>query len=120
MRGLLPFLLIWAVAIAALIPSIPRDEQPSEDMLVVEKTEPSTIIVHSESWCGPCQAFKRECVQLLRDAGGRVVFKKGEGKPVPRFVVVIDAESRTWTGYSGRHSFMAKLRNAVNEIRGRS
>lgn len=120
MRGLLPFLLIWAVAIAAMIPSIPRDEQPSEDMLAVDKTEPATIIVHSESWCGPCQAFKRECVQSLRGAGWRVVFKKSEGKPVPRFVVTIDSESRTWTGYSGRQSFMRKLKEVINEVKGKS
>ena len=119
MRGLLPFLLIWSVAIAASVPSVP-DESPSAEAEVEKKPEPSTIIVHSESWCGPCQAFKRECVQPLRDAGWRVVFKSSEGKPVPRFVVVINAESRTWTGYSGKDSFYAKLRKVINEIEGKS
>lgn len=118
MRGLLPFLLIWSVAIAASVPSLPDESPPvsAEE----KKPEPSTIIVHSESWCGPCQAFKRECVQSLRDAGWRVVFKSSEGKPVPRFVVTVDAESRAWTGYSGRSSFMNRLRDAINEIQGKS
>ena len=118
MRGLLPFLLIWSVAIAASVPS--RHEGGQPEAKVDNKPEPSTIIVHSESWCGPCQAFKRECVQPLRDAGWRVVIKSSEGKPVPRFVVKIDGESRTWTGYSGRPSFMQRLKDVINEIQGKS
>ena len=66
------------------------------------------IEIETADWCGPCKKFKRECKAELIKMGWKIIEKKPNGR-VPRFTVWKDGKAKTWTGYSSKKRFMAKL-----------
>jgi len=112
MRGLIPLFFICSVAIATAVPNTPADESPPAKV-EQEKKRRASITAVTADWCGPCQKWKRECLEDLRKAGWEVrLIDDGVG-PYPTFTAKNGAKVETWSGYKTRSGFMSKLREVL-------
>lgn len=71
-----------------------------------------TIVMLTESWCKPCQDWKRIEQPLVEQDGYTVTMQASGGGPVPRFRVQVGHLFRDHTGYLTR----AQLRQIEQEL----
>lgn len=91
-----------------VIPVIEDDPEPEP-----EPSKRGKITAVTADWCGPCQRWKAECLDDLRDVGWEVVLVDDGVGPYPKFTVEIGGKKKSWSGYGDRSGFIAKLKEVL-------
>lgn len=73
----------------------------------------SRIVIYTATWCTPCQKWKEECEDDLRDAGWKIEKREPGNRTVPHFVVHVGKYKEEFSGYSTRSEHMDRIRQVI-------